>query len=100
MTTVTVYGKPDCQPCRLTLRWLLNGGVAYTYRDVTEDEAARDEVALLGYRSLPVVVAGDIHWSGFRSSKLERLCEIHVSAPDFTVLESEAVQYLADEASA
>ncbi|MFI6368675.1 glutaredoxin family protein [Nocardia sp. NPDC050630] len=97
LVPVTVYGKPDCQPCRMTLRWLMNAGVRYTYRDITEDDAAREAVSALGYQALPVVAAGDIHWSGFRATKLERLAQMHASTPNIEGLDTAAEQYLADD---
>lgn len=100
MTTITVFGKPGCPGCKTTIQHLDKLGLPYVYRDITEDQAAHDEVTLLGYQGLPVVTVGDLHWSGYRHGKIQRLAQIHVSAPDITVLESEAVEYLADEASA
>ena len=34
--------------------------------DISEDTAAFDYVTGLGYRQVPVVVAGENHWAGFR----------------------------------
>lgn len=68
--TVTLYSKPACQQCTATKRYFDNHGIDYTVLDVTEDEAAYNTVAALGYQQLPVVVAGDNHWSGFNPMKL------------------------------
>lgn len=80
----------------MTTRRLDKHGVPYVYRDVTEDPAAHAEVVTLGYQALPVVVAGDMHWCRFRLSKLDRLAQIHGTAPDIGDLEASAVQYVAD----
>lgn len=101
MTTpvpITVYGKPGCQGCRLTARQLDKQGTPYTYRDVTTDPDAADQVTLLGYRALPVVVAGDMHWTGYSHDRLATLARIHAYAPDLTDSEQAAIDYLKEPA--
>lgn len=73
MPDITLYSKKNCQGCRLTRMKLDKLGVEYTYRDVTEDETAFAEVQALGYQALPVVVAGDQHWSGYSPDRLNAL---------------------------
>lgn len=97
MPEITVYGKPGCQGCRLTTRRLTHHGLPHRYIDVTEDSDAGLTVTALGYMSLPVVTVGDVHWSGFRLDKLDRLAEIHASAPDLVGLDAAAVAYLTEE---
>jgi glutaredoxin-like protein NrdH len=38
--------------------------------DLATDEQAMAHVKELGYQSVPVVVDGDRHWSGFRPDKI------------------------------
>ena len=64
---VTVYTKPACVQCNATYKALDKAGVAYDVVDITLDNEARDYVMALGYLQAPVVVAGNEHWSGFRS---------------------------------
>ncbi|KJR06063.1 glutaredoxin family protein [Gordonia sihwensis] len=71
--TITVYTKPGCQPCRMTIRRLDALGIDYTVVDISRDDAARDYVMALGYQQAPVVVAGDTHWSGFRPERIKSL---------------------------
>lgn len=71
--TVTVYSQPACQPCRATKRKLDALGVDYVDIDVTQDPEARDYVLSLGYKSAPVVVAGDWHHSGYVPDALDRI---------------------------
>ncbi|MFR9767084.1 glutaredoxin family protein [Nocardia sp. SC052] len=97
---ITVYGKPGCQQCRMTTRHLDKLQVEYTYRDVTTDQDAHDIVTMLGYLTLPVVVAGDVHWAGFRHERLDRLAEIHAAAPDNAEHEQAAEQYLTEGGAA
>lgn len=71
--TITVYSKPGCQPCAATIRALEKAGLQYVRLDITEDPSALEACRLLGYESVPVVVAGDDHWSGFRPDRIKAL---------------------------
>lgn len=71
--TITVYSKPACVQCTATTRALEARGLAYDVIDLTEDEAAMTHVTELGYRQVPVVVAGDAHWAGFRPDLIGQL---------------------------
>lgn len=72
---VTLYTKPDCQPCRMTKRKL--AGTDYTEVDVTEDPTALEYVKdTLGYTGAPVVYVstpdGDVHWYGLNVAMIEQ----------------------------
>lgn len=67
---VSIYSKPGCQPCKLTKAAFERRGIAYTDRDVTTDEEALAHVQELGYMSMPVVVAGESHWSGYQPDRI------------------------------
>jgi len=97
---ITVYGKPGCQQCRMTTQYLDRKRVPYTYRDVTKDQADHDMVALLGYQQLPVVTAGDMHWSGFRTAKLDQLIELYCETPDVAEYEAGAERYFTKDSAA
>lgn len=71
--TITVYSKHACVQCTATTRALDARGLAYSLVDLTEDAAAMQRVAALGYRQAPVVVAGEMHWAGFRPDMIGRL---------------------------
>jgi len=73
--TVTVYSKPACVQCTATTRALDRQGVAYRIVDISADANAYSLVQGLGYRQVPVVVAGDTHWSGFRPDLIGGLFE-------------------------
>jgi len=70
---VNIYGKPDCLECEATRRHLNKYNVEYLEIDVSTDEEALAYVQSLGYAKLPVIVAGDDHWFGFRPEKLAHL---------------------------
>lgn len=72
MTEVVVYTKPDCQPCKATLRRLNTAGVTVV------EHAAADHLPLLtamGHRSAPVVMDGRKHWSGYRPDLIDEAIE-------------------------
>lgn len=71
---VTVFVKPNCQPCKLTKRKLDEMGVEYETRDITEDGEALITVKNLGYLAAPVILTeiGD-HWGGFRPDLISAL---------------------------
>ncbi|ALZ86443.1 MULTISPECIES: glutaredoxin-like protein NrdH [Pseudomonas] len=71
--TITIYSKPACVQCNATYRALDRQGITYEVVDIEQDAQARQTVESLGYRQVPVVVAGDDHWAGFRPDKLGQL---------------------------
>lgn len=100
---IKVFGQPGCQGCRLTMQRLGTHTFPFIYVDVSVDETAYDTLSLLGYgpgTSLPVVVAGDMHWSGFRPEKIDQTVEI-LRGPGATYkvadLEAQAVAYLKED---
>ena len=71
--TITVYSKPACVQCTATTRALDRQGIDYTVVDVSADAEAYELVQDLGYRQVPVVVAGEQHWAGFRPDMISAL---------------------------
>ncbi len=71
--TITVYSKPACVQCTATTRALDRHGVGYTVVDVSTNAAAYELVQSLGYRQVPVVIAGEQHWAGFRPDMISAL---------------------------
>jgi len=69
----TLYSKPGCQPCRMTKRLLESENIPHVVIDVTQTPEALEVVTGLGYQSLPVIVAGDQHWNGFRPDRVKAL---------------------------
>lgn len=71
--SVTVYSKPACVQCSATTRALDKHGISYAVIDISRDQAAFDMVQNMGYRQVPVVIAGDTHWAGFRPDMISAL---------------------------
>ena len=75
MNKVTVYSKTACGKCVFTKKWLESKGIPYEEKRTDLDDDARNEVIEMGYQELPVVVAGNEHWSGYQPDKLAELVE-------------------------
>ena len=73
--TIDLYTGPGCSACVATKTWLNRNGLAYNEIDISLDEEAQRRCRALGYIELPVVVAGERHWSGFRYSELKALID-------------------------
>ncbi|MBX9660491.1 MAG: glutaredoxin-like protein NrdH [Nitrospiraceae bacterium] len=70
---ITVYSKPACVQCTATTRALDRQGISYQIVDVSVDADAYELVQGLGYRQVPVVIAGEQHWAGFRPDMISTL---------------------------
>lgn len=80
---VVLYGRANCIQCTATGRKLTAMGVPFTYKDVDDPEFGREAKQVagrLGARRLPLVVAGDQEWVGYRPDLIERLCPPEVGA--------------------
>lgn len=73
MSSITVYSKPACPQCDFTKKHLTKNDIPFEVVDITQDDEARETVLALGYSSAPVVVSGDVHFSGFRPDRLTEL---------------------------
>lgn len=74
---VTLYTQPNCPPCQWVKGYLSDHDVEYTIKDVSEDEAARNEL-IHQYKSMstPTVVIGNEVITGFEIAKLEKLLNL------------------------
>ncbi len=72
MSDIIVYSKPNCQQCEMTKNLLESKGANYSVVDITQDQEAYLHIMELGYRQVPVVVAGSYHWSGFKPSNINQ----------------------------
>lgn len=70
---VTVYSLPSCPQCDTSKSYLRQKGIAFEEVDLSTSEEAMTYVQSLGYTAAPVIVSGDVHWSGFRFEMLKSL---------------------------
>ena len=72
---VTVYTLPSCVQCDSTKRLMTKNNIDFVSVDLSTDITALEYVRSLGYQAAPVIVAGDVHWSGFRPDMISSLAE-------------------------
>jgi glutaredoxin-like protein NrdH len=78
--TVTVYTKPNCQPCRATKRYLRERGIPFEEASI-EEPGNLAAAKSLGFMEAPVVVfapdgaGSEQSWSGFRPDMLGIVAE-------------------------
>lgn len=57
--TLKIYTKPGCQYCTAAKAFLKENDIAYEEIDITADPTAVDFLRNQGFKSLPVLFAGD-----------------------------------------
>lgn len=78
MKTITIYSRPDCQPCKRIKAWWGRNGVTYQEVNVEASPADRAAIKSLGYDGVPVIVVSngdpetDIHWQGLHMENLQK----------------------------
>ena len=70
---ITIYTRNDCVQCHATKRALESRGIAFDIINLDEQPEAIDTLREQGFRQLPVVMADDLSWSGFRPDMINRL---------------------------
>lgn len=71
--SIVLYTMPDCVKCDATKKYLDSDNIKYSTVDISTNEEAYELVSSLGYKQAPVVVAGDVHWSGFRPDMIDSI---------------------------
>lgn len=77
---VTVYTKPDCVQCKMTFKALAGQGTAYRSVDVMESDENYRAAQRYGYSAMPIVVAGDESWAGFKLDRIRALRPVSEAA--------------------
>jgi glutaredoxin-like protein NrdH len=78
MKTITLYSRPDCQPCKRIKALWHRKGVQFQEVNVEESPADREAIKSLGYSGVPVTVVSngdpetDIHWQGLHMENLTK----------------------------
>lgn len=79
MSAVTVYSRPGCQMCRLTVLHLERLGIPHTTVPLTGEIIA--ELADPTMTQAPIVTTPDGQkWSGYRPDRIESLAQKEVAA--------------------
>ena len=69
---ITVYTSDNCMACKMTKDLLDREGIPYTVKNISENDAYREEVEQLGFSRVPVTV-GKTVVSGFDPEALKKL---------------------------
>lgn len=78
MTTVTVYTRPGCQPCRATTLHLKRLAIPHTTAPLTAEVVA--DLADSTMTQAPIVTTSDGQiWSGYRPGRIDALARKEVA---------------------
>lgn len=80
MKTLTIYTKPGCQYCAAAKQYLNEQGITYNEVDITLNEDKADWLRNQGFKSLPVIFAGDHPlinggWNALRTMRKHEIME-------------------------
>ena len=78
--SIIIYTRTDCVQCHATKRAMESRGVAFEMVNIDQQPEAADTLRAQGFRQLPVVVAGETSWSGFRPDMINRIAAQAVRA--------------------
>lgn len=70
---ITVYGREGCHQCKATKTKAEQLGLTVHYVDLDKDPETEHRLKMEGFRSLPVVRAGEHYWVGYRPDHLQDL---------------------------
>jgi glutaredoxin-like protein NrdH len=73
---VKIYTVPDCVQCEMTKKQFDLHGVKYTAINLSSTPEALADIEHLGYASAPVIVAGEVSWSGFKYDRINGLVKM------------------------
>lgn len=74
MSVLTVYTKPACVQCNMTMTELDKRGIPYETQDLTENPEMLERFKAQGLLSAPIVVPVDGDpWAGFIPDKIKSL---------------------------
>lgn len=78
--SIIIYTRNDCVQCHATKRAMESRGVAFEMVNIDQQPEAADTLRAQGFRQLPVVMAGETSWSGFRPDMINRIAAQAVRA--------------------
>ncbi|MDN8600626.1 glutaredoxin-like protein NrdH [Citrobacter sp. S2-9] len=70
---ITIYTRDNCVQCHATKRAMESRGFDFEMVNVDRLPDAAETLRARGFRQLPVVIAGETSWSGFRPDMINRL---------------------------
>jgi len=73
---IIIYTKNNCVQCNATKNAMDKKGIDYQLINLDNEPAHVETLKSLGYRQVPVVMAEQDHWSGFRPDKIMALSHL------------------------
>ncbi|KAA1051697.1 glutaredoxin-like protein NrdH [Pseudocitrobacter sp. 73] len=70
---ITIYTRNNCIQCHATKRAMERHGFDFEMVNLDQHPEMADTLREQGFRQLPVVIAGETRWSGFRPDMINRL---------------------------
>ncbi|MCE1263879.1 glutaredoxin-like protein NrdH [Enterobacter kobei] len=78
--SIIIYTRNNCVQCHATKRAMESRGMVFEMVNIDQQPEAAETLRAQGFRQLPVVIAGEIRWSGFRPDMINRLSAQAASA--------------------
>ncbi len=78
--SIIIYTRNDCVQCHATKRAMESRGLAFEMVNLDVQPEEIETLRAQGFRQLPVVIAGETRWSGFRPDMINRLSADPIAA--------------------
>ncbi|MCM7093812.1 glutaredoxin-like protein NrdH [Enterobacter kobei] len=78
--SIIIYTRNNCVKCHATKRAMESRGMVFEMVNIDQQPEAAETLRAQGFRQLPVVIAGETRWSGFRPDMINRLSAQAASA--------------------
>lgn len=78
--SIIIYTSNNCVQCHATKRAMESRGMVFEMVNIDQQPEAAETLRAQGFRQLPVVIAGETRWSGFRPDMINRLSAQAASA--------------------
>ncbi|HHD2941992.1 glutaredoxin-like protein NrdH [Enterobacter kobei] len=78
--SIIIYTRNNCVQCHATKRAMESRGMVFEMVNIDQQPEAAKTLRAQGFRQLPVVIAGETRWSGFRPDMINRLSAQAASA--------------------
>ena len=78
--SIIIYTRNNCVQCHATKRAMESRGMVFEMVNIDQQPEAAETLRAQGFRQLPVVIAGETRWCGFRPDMINRLSAQAASA--------------------
>lgn len=71
-TMITIYGQPNCQPCRLARKQLDKEGIPYDYVDLTQRPDKLEQFKAQGLQATPIIETPTERFTGLQPNRIQQ----------------------------